>query len=78
MTIILHVNCDIDPNIAKLILNKELKFGYSIDYALNSLMSFYQNKEIIVFNFSKYLQLDNRFSGYHIEDYVTKIIINFT
>lgn len=78
MKIILNVDSDIDPNIAKLILNKKLKSGYSIDYELNSLMSFYQDKEINVFNFSKYLQLDNRFSGYHIDEYVTKIVINFT
>jgi hypothetical protein len=54
-----------------------LEGGYSIDYALNSLVSYYKGKEIIIFNFKKYFALDNRWSGYKIDDYGTKIVINF-
>jgi hypothetical protein len=54
-----------------------LEGGYSLDYALNSLVSYHKGKEIIIFNFKKYFALDNRWSGYKIDDYGTKIVINF-
>jgi hypothetical protein len=54
-----------------------LEGGYSIDYALNSLVSYYGGQEITIFNFNKYFVLDNRWSGYKIDDYGTKIVINF-
>ena len=77
MTITILLSTDIDPTIANLILDHKLEGGYSIDYALNALVSFCEGKEVIVYDFSKYLRLDNRWSGYKIENYGTKIVIKF-
>jgi hypothetical protein len=77
MQIIVSLHTDIAPHIAELIIDGKLEGGYSIDYALNSLVSYYKGQEIIIFNFSKYFVLDNRWSGYKIDDYGTKIVINF-
>ena len=77
MQIILTLNKDIVPHIADLILSGKLEGGYSIDYALNSLVSYLNGREIVIYNFTKYLWLDNRWSSYKIDDYGTKIVINF-
>ena len=77
MNITILLSTDVDPTIANLILDHKLEGGYSIDYALNALVSFYQGKEVIVYDFSKYMRLDNRWSGYEIQDYGTKIVIKF-
>jgi hypothetical protein len=77
MQVILTLSKDIAPHIAELILGGKLEGGYSIDYALNSLVSFLNGAEIVIFNFNKYFVLDNRWSGYKIDDYGTKIVINF-
>ena len=77
MQVILTLSKDIAPHIAELILGGKLEGGYSIDYALNSLVSFLNGGEIVIFNFNKYFVLDNRWSGYKIDDYGTKIVINF-
>jgi hypothetical protein len=77
MQVILSLHTDITPHIADLILDGKLEGGYSIDYALNSLVSYLDGKEIIIYNFNKYLILDNRWGGYKIDDYGTKIVINF-
>jgi hypothetical protein len=77
MQVVLTLNKDIAPHIAELILNGKLEGGYSIDYALNSLVSFLNGREIVIYNFTKYFWLDNRWSGYKIDDYRTKIVINF-
>lgn len=77
MQIILTLNKDIAPHIADLILGGKLEGGYSIDYALNSLVSYLNGREIIIYNFTKYLWLDNRWGDYKIDDYGTKIVINF-
>lgn len=77
MNITILLSTDVDPVIADLILDHKLEGGYSIDYALNSLVSFYQGKEIEVYNFTKYLRLDNRWGSYEIQDYGTKIVIKF-
>lgn len=77
MIITILLSTDVDPTIANLILGHRLEGGYSIDYALNSLVSFCDGKEVIVYNFSKYLILDNRWGGYEIQDYGTKIVIKF-
>ena len=78
MQIILTLNKDIAPHIADLILSDKLEGGYSIDYALNSLVSYLNGREIVIYNFTKYLWLDNRWGSYKIDDYGTKIVINFT
>lgn len=77
MNITILLSTDVDPTIANLILDHKLEGGYSIDYALNALVSFYQGKEVIVYDFSKYMRLDNRWGGYEIQDYGTKIVIKF-
>jgi len=77
MQVILSLHTDITPHIADLILDGKLEGGYSIDYALNSLVSYLDGNEIIIYNFNKYLILDNRWGGYKIDDYGTKIVINF-
>jgi hypothetical protein len=77
MQVVLTLSKDIAPHIAELILGGKLEGGYSIDYALNSLVSFLNGGEIVIFNFNKYFVLDNRWSGYKIDDYGTKIVINF-
>jgi hypothetical protein len=77
MNITILLSTDVDPVIVNLILDHKLEGGYSIDYALNALVSFHQGKEIIIFEFNKYLKLDNRWSGYEIQDYGTKIVIKF-
>lgn len=77
MNITILLSTDVDPTIANLILDHKLEGGYSIDYALNALVSFYEGKEVIVYDFSKYMRLDNRWGGYEIQDYGTKIVIKF-
>lgn len=77
MQVVILLSKDVDKEISELILGHKLEGGYSIDYALNSLVSYCNGKEIVIFDFTKYLRLDNRFSGYEIDDYGTKIIINF-
>lgn len=77
MNITILLSTDVDPTIANLILGHKLEGGYSIDYALNSLVSYHEGKEVEVYNFSKYLRLDNRWGGYEIQDYGTKIVIKF-
>ena len=54
MQIILILNKDIAPHIADLILSGKLEGGYSIDYALNSLISYLNGREIVIYNFTKY------------------------
>jgi len=77
MQVVILLSKDVPKYISDLILGHKLEGGYSIDYALNSLVSYCNGKEIVIFDFTKYLRLDNRFSGYEIDDYGTKIVINF-
>ena len=77
MTITLSIHTDFTKDIVNLILDDELEGGYSIDYALNALMSSYNGKEIILFDFNRYFKLDNRWSGYDIEVFGSKIVIKF-
>ena len=77
MQIVILLSKDVPKEISELILEHKLEGGYSIDYALNSLVSYHNGNEITIFDFTKYLRLDNRFSGYEIDDYGTKIVVNF-
>jgi hypothetical protein len=77
MIITLSIHTDFAKDIVDLILDDKLEGGYSIDYALNALMSSYDGKEIILFDFNRYFKLDNRWSGYNIEVLSNKIIIKF-
>ena len=75
MYITLSLHTDISPEIADLILDGKLQGGFSIDYALNALVSFVDGKEVIIFDFNKYFKLDNRWSTYIIEEFGSKIRI---
>jgi hypothetical protein len=77
MQIVLTLSKDIAPHISELILSGKLEGGYSIDYAMNSLISYLNGREIVIYNFTKAFWLDNRWCGYKIDDYGTKIVINF-
>lgn len=77
MIITLSIHTDFTNEIVELILGGKLEGGYSIDYALNSVVSYYEGSEVIIYNFDKYLKLDNRWSGYEIEKYENKIVIKF-
>jgi hypothetical protein len=77
MQVVLTLSKDIAPHIADLILGGKLEGGYSIDYALNALVSFHNGNEIILYNFDKYLKLDNRWCGYKIESHKKEIVIKF-
>jgi hypothetical protein len=75
MYITLSLHTDISPEIVDLILDGKLEGGFSIDYALNALISFVDEKEVIIFSFDKYFKLDNRWSTYKIEEMGTKLVI---
>ena len=77
MIITLSIHTDFTEDIVDLILDGKLEGGYSIDYALNALMSSYNGNEIILFDFNRYFKLDNRWCGYDIEVLSNKIIIKF-
>jgi hypothetical protein len=77
MQITIFIDTDIDNQMVDMMIDGKLEGGYSIDYALNSLVSFYNGKEVIVYNFDKYLKLDNRWSGYTIENHKKEIVIKF-
>ena len=77
MQIVILLSQEVSKEISELILDYKLEGGYHIDYAFNSLMSYHNGKEVEIYNFSKFIQLDNRKGGYEIDDYGTKIVINF-
>ena len=77
MQITLFIDTDIDEQMVGMIRDGKLEGGYSIDYALNALVSFHNGKEVIVYNFDKYLKLDNRWCGYTIENHKKEIVIKF-
>lgn len=77
MTLTLSIHADFTKEVVDLILDGKLEGGYSIDYAHNALMSSYNGKEVIIFNFNRYFKLDNRWCGYDVEVFGTKIIIKF-
>ena len=58
MQVIILLSTDVEPDIAELILEHKLEGGYSLDYALNSLVSYY--KIIILFKFK-----NNYFNMYY-------------
>jgi hypothetical protein len=77
MQITIFIDTDIDEQMVGMIRDGKLEGGYSIDYALNALVSFHNGKEVIVYNFDKYLKLDNRWCGYKIENHKKEIVIKF-
>jgi hypothetical protein len=66
----------LDPQIKKLYLEGKL-IDISVDYACNALMSFHDEKEIIVYSFDKYLRLDNRLKGHTLFKHKTEIVLCF-
>lgn len=77
MEIKISIEYDLGSDECDLIYSGELEGGFSIDYALNALVSYRKGKEVILYDFSPYLKLDNRFSGYNIKVTVSDIIIIF-
>lgn len=77
MTIHIPIS-DLAPDVRNLYLEDKLVGGLSIDYAPNAIVGWYNNKEVIVFNFSKVCKMDNRWSGYIIHKNKTEIIIEIT
>ncbi len=69
---------DLEPRVRKLYLEDKLIGGLSIDYAPNALVSWYDGKEVVVFNFDRICKMDNRYSGYQIHKNKTEIIIEIT
>ena len=63
---------------SKLHLEDKLIGGLSIDYAPNTLVSWYDGKEITIFDFNKVCKMDNRFTGYKIFKNKTEIVIQIT
>jgi hypothetical protein len=74
MTIHIPVSA-LDLKIKKLYLEGKLK-DLSIDYQPNSIMGWYEGKEIEVFCFKKVcMWMDNRFTSYNLYQNKTEIII---
>ena len=74
MTIHIPIS-DLEPNVRKLYLEEKLVGGIHIDYQPNALMSWYDGKEIVVFDFTPVCKMDNRWSSYEIHKNKTEIII---
>jgi hypothetical protein len=74
MTIHIPIS-DLELSVKKLYLEDKLVGGLSIDYALNALVGWYDEKEVIVFSFNKICKMDNRWTGYHVYPNKTEIII---
>lgn len=73
MTIHIPIS-ELNKEIRTLYLEKKLKH-LSIDYAPNSIVSFIDNEEVTVYDFTPILRLDNRFCGYNIYENYTEIIV---
>jgi hypothetical protein len=74
MTIHIPIS-DLELSVKKLYLEDKLVGGLSIDYALNALVGWCDEKEVIVFSFNKICKMDNRWTGYHVYSNKTEIII---
>jgi hypothetical protein len=77
MTIHIPIS-NLEPKVRKLYLEDKLIGGLGIDYAPNAIVSYYDGKIIEVFNFSKIMQMDNRYTGYNIYKNPTEIVIEIT
>jgi len=73
MTIHIPVS-SLNLKIRKLYLEGKLK-GFGIDYQPNSLMAWYEEEEVEVFNFNKICKLDNRYTSYNLFTNKTEIIL---
>lgn len=77
MTIHIPIS-DLHPNVRKLYLEEKLVGGLSIDYGPNTLTSWYDGKEVTLFNFTPICKMDNRWTSYEIYRNKTEIIIEIT
>lgn len=75
MTIHIPIS-DLEPNIKKLYLEEKL-IDISVDFAQNSLTSFYGDTEMLVFSFEKHMKLDNRLKPCTVIKNKTEIILLF-
>ena len=74
MTIHIPIS-DLEPTVKKLYLEGKLQGGLTIDYAPNCLMSWYESKEIVIFDFTSICKMDNRKTGYKVYQNSTEIVI---
>lgn len=77
MTIHIPIS-DLNPAVRELYLGDRLQGGLTIDYAPNCLMSWYEGKEVVVFDFTRVCKMDNRWSSYEIHKNKTEIIIEIS
>lgn len=75
MTIHIPVS-DLEPEMRKLYWEGKL-FDISVDFMHNSLMSHYNEKEITIYSFGKYIKMDNRLKPFTIYKSTTEIILEF-
>jgi hypothetical protein len=69
---------DLTPEVKGLYLENKLTGGMSIDYALNQLLSYVGEEEIVIFDFTPICKLDNRYTGYQIYQRLDGIMIEIT
>jgi hypothetical protein len=67
---------DLDPQVRTLYLEGKI-FDISVDFAQNSLMSFYEDTEILVFSFDDHVILDNRLRPCSVIKNKTEIVLSF-
>ena len=77
MTIHIPIS-DLNPTVRELYLADKLQGGLTIDYAPNCLMSWYEGKEVVVFDFTPVCKMDNRWTGYEVYKNKTEIIIEIS
>jgi len=73
MTIHIPVS-NLNSKIKELYLEHKLK-EFGIDYQPNSIVAWYGEEEVEVFNFSRICKLDNRYTSYNLFLNKTEIII---
>lgn len=76
MTVHIHIS-ELSEEVQRLYLEDKI-ISVHIDYAPSCLMGWVKgtNKEIVVYNFSKFANLVNKHKDYHIYRSKTEIIIN--
>jgi len=67
---------DFNPEIKQAYSSGEIK-GIGIEYQYNGVYGYLNKQEVCVFDFTKYLRLDNRYSSYEIYCCPTQIMIEF-
>lgn len=76
MKIQITVN-DLEPSVRELYKEGKIR-QMSIDYQPNAIMGWVDREEIEVFNFSRILRMDNRYSGYELHTNDDSITVEIT